>query len=369
MPVHRRTLAAVVACSTALTTVLLPATAASGASRSAPGGPGTKATAAPADSHGFGTSRTLSSKVWFTLEKGGLGEVYYPDLGTPALRVVELLVTDGKSFVEREQDATVQTTQLLDNKGLTYRQVNTERSHRWRVTKTYVTDPRTSTVTIDIRFQSLTGRPYSVFVYDDPSLSNTGDDDLGRTAGGALLSNDAKSASALIAKPALTRTSTGFLGKSDGWTDLKNNKRMDWTYSSSGKGNVVQTGHDDPQRHDEQEPDCRDRVRSDTGFGVELGEAHAGHGIRNRCCVVRRRLGRVPAVVEDSASPGDGARAGDVHLVRHGACCRRGQDLPRRLCCLTDDAVGLGQRARDADRCLPPGLVARPVRDRDRSRR
>ena len=369
MPVHRRTLAVAVACSTALTTVMLPAAAASGASRSAPGGPGTKATAASADSHGFGTSRTLSSKVWFTLENGGLGEVYYPDLGTPALRGVELLVTDGKSFVEREQDATVQTTQLLGNKGLTYRQVNTERSHRWRITKTYVTDPRTSTVTIDIRFQSLTGRPYNVFVYDDPSLSNTGDDDLGRTAGGALLSHDANSASALIAKPALTRTSTGFLGKSDGWTDLKNNKRMDWTYSSSGKGNVVQTGMTTLNGTTSKS------LTVAIGFGRTQGAALTS---------ARRTLATGFATVAASYAAGwaeylrslktpphlaDGARAGDVHLVRHGACCRRGQDLPRRLCCLADDAVGLGQRARDADRRLPPGLVARPVRDRDSSHR
>jgi glucoamylase len=40
----------------------------------------------PADKQGFGTSRTLASKVWFTLEGGSLSEVYYPRLDTPSFR-------------------------------------------------------------------------------------------------------------------------------------------------------------------------------------------------------------------------------------------------------------------------------------------
>ena len=35
----------------------------------APGAPGAKADWAPADKHGFGTSRTTASKVWFTYKR------------------------------------------------------------------------------------------------------------------------------------------------------------------------------------------------------------------------------------------------------------------------------------------------------------
>jgi glucoamylase len=38
----------------------------------APGAPGAKADWAPADKHGFGTSRTTASKLWFTLEGADL---------------------------------------------------------------------------------------------------------------------------------------------------------------------------------------------------------------------------------------------------------------------------------------------------------
>jgi glucoamylase len=55
----------------------------------------------------------------------------------------------------------------------------------------------------------------------DPSLSGNGDDDSGSTAGSALVASDAKAASALVASPAFTKTSSGYLGTSDGWSDLR----------------------------------------------------------------------------------------------------------------------------------------------------
>ena len=219
-----------------------PSNAPSGTRGVAPGAPGATADWAPADKHGFGTSRTAASKVWFTLESGELTEVYYPRLDTPSYRDLQFVVTDGHSFAEREQDSTVQRTTLLDPDSLTYRQTNTDKQHRWRLTKTYVTDPGRSTVAIDVRFQSLTGRPYQLYVLADPSLSNTGDDDSGNCSNSALVAHDAQSAAALITRPGLVQASCGFKGASDGWTDLSAHKRMLWHYSSAPNGNVVETG-------------------------------------------------------------------------------------------------------------------------------
>ncbi|HEY2273753.1 MAG TPA: glycoside hydrolase family 15 protein, partial [Jatrophihabitantaceae bacterium] len=219
-----------------------PATGPAATSGVAPGAPGAKADWAPADKHGFGTSRTTASKVWFTLESGELTETYYPRLDTPSYRDLQFVVTDAHSFAEREQDSTVQRTTLLDPRSLTYRQVNTDKQHRWRLTKTYVTDAHRSTVAIDVRFQSLTGRPYQLYVLADPSLSNNGDDDSGNCSKSALVANDAQSAAALITRPALVQASCGFKGVSDGWSDLSAHKRMLWHYASAPNGNVVETG-------------------------------------------------------------------------------------------------------------------------------
>src|SRR5689334_1392870 len=96
----------------------------------APGAPGGKALWTPADKSGFGTAANTRSKVWHTLENGELTEVYYPDLGTPAVRDLQLIVSDGKTFAVRETDATTHRTQLLDRHSLTYRQINTDRQGR-----------------------------------------------------------------------------------------------------------------------------------------------------------------------------------------------------------------------------------------------
>jgi glucoamylase len=207
----------------------------------APGAPGQPAFWTPANKQGFGTSANTTSKVWHTLQGGELTEVFYPDLGTPAVRDLQLIVTDGKTFTDRETDDTTQHVQLVDRRSLTYRQVNTAKSGRYRITKTYVTDPARNALLVDVRFQSLDGRPYKVYAYLDPALSNDGNDDNATASHGTLLTQDADAGSALVADPGFGRTSTGYLGTSDGWTDLQNDHRMDWQYGSAPKGNVVET--------------------------------------------------------------------------------------------------------------------------------
>lgn len=206
----------------------------------APGAPGAAAGWTPADKDGVGTARSAASRAWFTLGDGQLQEVFYPDLSTPSVRSLELVVTDGRTFTDRESSATTHRARRVDARGLTYQQVDTARSGRYRITKTYVTDPARSTVLVDVRFQPLRPGPYRVYALYDPSLGNGGMDDSGRSAGGALLAADATVASALVASPALGATSSGYLGRSDGWTDLAADHRLDWRFGSAPRGNVVQ---------------------------------------------------------------------------------------------------------------------------------
>ncbi len=93
-----------------------------------------------------------------------------------------------------------------------------------------------------MRFQSLTGRPYRLYLLADPSLSNDGMDDSGSCSDGSLLAGDSQTGSAVITQPALTEVSCGYMGTSDGWLDLSTNHRLTSDYSSAPDGNVVQTG-------------------------------------------------------------------------------------------------------------------------------
>ena len=211
------------------------------ASGVAPGGPGDRALWTPGNKDGFGTATTPGSSVWHTLNGGELTEVYYPNLGTPAARDLQFVVTDGKSWIDREREDTRHTITLTDPRSLSYRQVNTDPQGRYRITKTYTTDPTRNALLMRVHFESLTNQPLRLYALYDPSLSGNGDDDSGSTSGTALLASDAKAASALVSSPAFTKTSSGYLGKSDGWSDVEPDYTMDWNYTSAPDGNVVQT--------------------------------------------------------------------------------------------------------------------------------
>jgi glucoamylase len=188
----------------------------------APGSPGGRATWAPADKQGFGTAATPASRVWFTLRKAQLTELYYPDLSHPSARSLDFMV-DGHRV----------TTGAVTQDTLTYTQ--TSATKRWKLVRTYASDPQRSAVVVKVRFESLDGEDHDVEVEYDPQLYNDGSDDVGWTRGHALLSHDSRIASALIARPALTRTSSGYKGHADGL--------LEHTYDALRPGNVVQQAH------------------------------------------------------------------------------------------------------------------------------
>ena len=236
-----RAVAALLAAGVTVALVALPGAAPSqAAAGAAPGAPGTPSDWVPGDKDGFGTARGTASKVWYTLSRGTLNEVFYPRIDTPSLRDSQFVVTDGSTFTDREDRDSTHQVKLLSSDSLTYRLVNTAKSGAWRITKTFVTDPARSSVVEDVQFESLTGTAYQLYLLHDVALSMTGNDDTGR-GDGALLSSDGTSASAVVTSPALGKTSSGYLGTSDGWTDLATDHAMDWSFDATSPGNVVQT--------------------------------------------------------------------------------------------------------------------------------
>jgi glucoamylase len=64
----------------------------------APGSPGVSPTWSRSDKDGLGTALSGSSLLWYTVAGGIVTEVYYPDVDTPQIRDLQLLVTDGSTF-------------------------------------------------------------------------------------------------------------------------------------------------------------------------------------------------------------------------------------------------------------------------------
>ncbi|GIF44819.1 glycoside hydrolase family 15 protein [Actinoplanes xinjiangensis] len=207
----------------------------------APGGPGVDQPYLPADKTGFLTSADTRSTVWATVQRaGGLGEVFYPDLGTPSVRALQFVVTGPGGYAVRAEQADV-TTELTGTRSLSYRQTLAERSGRWRLTVSWTTDPRSAVVLAALRFTTRGDRPLRLHVVHDPALAGTRGDDSGRTEGRALIAADGDVAAALAAAPAFTATSSGYAGVNDGWTDLLADGRMDHRYAAAAPGSLVQT--------------------------------------------------------------------------------------------------------------------------------
>ncbi len=211
----------------------------------APGAPGASANWTSGNKQGLGTSVGTRSKAWYTLSGGALSEVYYPRGDTAQTRSLEFAVTDGRTFVDRESEDTDQRVQLLDDRALVYRQINTAKSGRYRITKTYVTDTQRSTVLVRVRFEALQPGDYRLFVLYDPAINNSSrGDSASRTGAGgrvALLTRQGDTHAALMSENGFERTSSGFVGTSDGWTDLQDGQ-LDFDYATATDGNVLQTG-------------------------------------------------------------------------------------------------------------------------------
>ncbi len=119
---------------------------------------------------------------------------------------------------------------------------------RWRLTTTFVTDPARPTLLIDVEFTALDGKPYQLYAVYQPQLNNpmvaAPLGESGETKGKALVATDEKIqvASALVAAPDFTETANGYLGTTDGGTDLAQHYELTTHDGSALNGTVVQTG-------------------------------------------------------------------------------------------------------------------------------
>ncbi|MEA3552678.1 glucan 1,4-alpha-glucosidase [Pseudarthrobacter sp. C1] len=241
---HLRTGCAAVALAVAASTVAF--SPASAEAEPAPGAPGASATWTKGDKEGVGSSVSTASKVWYTLTEGTLSEVYYPRADTPNTRELQFAVSDG-SRTQRENEDTTRRVELADPQALSYRQITEDSASRWRLTKTYVTDPQRSAVMLGVTFEVLDGGNYQLHALFDPSLAGTSGGDSGRTVGNALVAEDLSIpdtpvASAVVSSSGFSATSTGYVGTSDGGTDLGADGRLDGAYTGAGPGNIAQTG-------------------------------------------------------------------------------------------------------------------------------
>ena len=206
--------------------------------QSAPGAPGAIPTWAPGNKEAVGTSTSVDSHVWFTLQGGILSEVYYPRVDIADVRTLEFAVSDGKNVWLETKDMR-HSIERVNEEALSYRQTSRDPDGRFEISKTYATDPTRDTLLIDVTFSG--SNELALYVLYDPSLKNSGMGDTGYTRGDALVTEKPGVASALLCSNGFQQMSSGFAGVSDGYSDLLLHRRLDWSYARAENGNIVQS--------------------------------------------------------------------------------------------------------------------------------
>jgi len=214
---------------------------------------GAQSTWPEADKTGFGTARSRGSNVWFTLQGGRVSEVFYPDLSTPSVRTLELVVV-GDGFVDRSTAGA--TVARPDPRSLRFRQSGSRHPDRYRLVQEIVTDPAHDSLVVRARLVSLDGGSYRLYAVYDAALGNDGMDDRARSNPHSLVATDGDVATALVSKPALRSTTSGLAGTA---TDPR--RDLDGRHASAGPGNVVQAAL------------LPDRVTLSLGFGRSVSAA------------------------------------------------------------------------------------------------
>ena len=93
---------------------------------------------------------------------------------------------------------------------LAFRQVT--ETARWKLTKTWITDPARPTVLAQRALRVQDRKPLALYVLADPAPGDDGNDDTGSSSGGRLVAADDASASAVAADPPLTQGTSGYRG-------------------------------------------------------------------------------------------------------------------------------------------------------------
>ena len=226
------------------------------AKSAAPNGPGLPPRWTRGAKEAVGTAYSTASRVWYTVAAGILTEVYLPD---------DRHAADSRSAVpdHRRRDILPRRTaqhhvrriDCVDEASLGFEIVNVADSGAIRIRKTLIGASASG-----LRADADAGRsgtrrvePLQLYVLCAPHLEIGGwhnnaevvDTKAGRIIvafkGGDV--DGARSDGAV-----LTRCSCGYVAVNDGWTDLHDNRTLDWQYDAAYDGNIAVTAQIDLSR-------------------------------------------------------------------------------------------------------------------------
>ncbi|MEY2417259.1 MAG: hypothetical protein QOH53_2593, partial [Ilumatobacteraceae bacterium] len=210
----------------------------------------------------LGTSRTTSSKVWFTVAGGVLSDVYYPTIDNTNVETLQYIVTDGSTFTDLQTRDMVSTASALDASGMSCRVTSTARNGKYKIVTDYVTDPDRNTLLMRTRLDDNHSN-LKLYVRFDPTINGNGGGGAGNggpdsavtdlstqhpipvaydtnTATNAANRDYAQPVFAALDGPFVSVTNGYAGGASDGLTQLDTSHGLTTVNDSAANGNIVQ---------------------------------------------------------------------------------------------------------------------------------
>jgi glucoamylase len=242
----------------------------------APGQPGIEPRWTSSAKSGVGTAADPSSQVWFTVSHGVLNEIYWPEVDRACTRDLEFIVTDGKTFFSEEKRQTKHRTEYLAPGVPAFRLTNECEEGRYQIEKEIVTDPRLDVLLLRTRFTAMSADELYLYLLLAPHLDDGGAHNtawIDRFWGQDFLLAECNGCALALASSApFLQSSAGYVGVSDGWQDLHQHKRMEWSYPRAREGNVALTAQIDLRK-------CGGEFVLALGFGASpVGAAHHARG-------------------------------------------------------------------------------------------
>jgi len=197
---------------------------------------------------GVGTAYSTDSRIWFTIWNGIVTEVYYPTVDRPQLRDLQYLISDGATFFHEEKRDHRSQVESLDRGVLGYRITSSEPQGRYGIVKEVIADPHLPCI---LAHTTLTGEPellakLRLYVLCAPHLEAGGwanNAQVVEVAGRKILTAEKGGTwLALAADLPFARLSVGYVGASDGWSDMAEDYSMDFDFDHAPDGNVALTG-------------------------------------------------------------------------------------------------------------------------------
>ncbi len=204
-----------------------------------------------------GTAYATASKLWWTVSHGTVNELYYPTIDRPQVRDLELMITDGESFVHEEKRDLEHSFAYIDPDAPGALVTNRDRGGRYTLTKRIISDPHAPVLLMHVKVEGLPEVLKKLKIYPllAPHIEVCGRGNSARVLDVAgrrvLLAWKNGTSLAMAADCGFTRASCGFVGQSDGWQDLQSDFRMDWEFGSALHGNIALMGEIDAAAHPE----------------------------------------------------------------------------------------------------------------------